>query len=216
MKKKLILIISLFFISLPNIYANTRETVKLSKCVDGDTIKVLIKDKEYTVRFLAVDTPESVHPTKKEEYYGKEASNYTCNRVKNAKKIELEYDSNSDKTDKYDRLLAWIFLDDKLLQKDLVASGYAKMAYLYGNYKYTNTLKEEQELASAKNIGIWDTESANKFNNNSLDNSKNTVSENEYSTKEIIIITILLLIIVFIGDKSIKNKAKRKIKQYLK
>lgn len=46
---------------------------------------------------LAIDTPESVHPTKGVEYYGEEASNYTCNLVTNAKKIELEYDKNSDK-----------------------------------------------------------------------------------------------------------------------
>ena len=50
-------------------------------------IKFLINGKEETVRFLAVDTPESVHPKKDLEYYGKEASNYTCNALKNAKKI---------------------------------------------------------------------------------------------------------------------------------
>ena len=150
--KKLVVGIITFLLFINVSYA--LDEVKLSKCVDGDTIKVKIDNKEYTVRMLAIDTPESVHPEKKVEYYGKEASEYTCNIVSNAKKIELEYDSGSDKTDKYDRLLAWVIVDGELLQDKLVSLGYAKVAYLYGDYKYTSLLEEHQELASAKNLGI--------------------------------------------------------------
>lgn len=209
MKKKLILMISIFFIGLNSVYAN--EKVKFSNCVDGDTFKVLLDNKEYTVRMLAIDTPESVHPTKGIEYYGKEASEYTCNKITNAKKIELEYDDNSDKMDKYDRLLAWVYVDDILLQKDLIENGYAKLAYLYDDYKYTKELEQAQELVSAKNIGIWNEEALNEYNNKT-----NTQEVEDYTTKEIIIILVLLLIIVFIGDKTIKNKAKKKLKTYLK
>ena len=230
MKKKIILLISIFFIGINNIYA--REKVKFSDCVDGDTIKVLVDNKKYTVRMLAVDTPESVHPTKGVEYYGKEASDYTCNLVKNAKKIEIEYDDASDKKDKYDRLLVWVFVDDKLLQKELISNGYAKVAYLYEDYKYTKELENAQELASSKNLGIWNEEKKNKYNaeNNIKEESdKNVETKNSsktstlsitelenYTTKDIIIIGILLLIIVFVGDKTIKNKAKKKLKKYLR
>lgn len=219
MKKKIILMLSIFFIGINLVSA--KETVKFSDCVDGDTIKVLVGKEEKTIRMLAVDTPESVHPTKGIEYYGKEASDYTCNKVKNAKKIEIEYDDNSDKTDKYDRLLVWVFTDGTLLQKDLVTNGYAKVAYLYDDYKYTSILEQEQELASAKNIGIWNEDAKNKYNkeNNITTENKNastSVKEtSNYTTKDIIIIGILLLIIVFVGDKSIKNKAKKKLKKYL-
>jgi len=219
MKKKIILMLSIFFIGINLVSA--KETVKFSDCVDGDTIKVLVGKEEKTIRMLAVDTPESVHPTKGVEYYGKEASEYTCNKVKNAKKIEIEYDDNSDKTDKYDRLLVWVFTDGTLLQKDLVSNGYAKVAYLYDDYKYTSTLEKEQELASAKNIGIWNEDAKNKYNkenNITTDNKTASTSVKEasnYTTKDIIIIGILLLIIVFVGDKSIKNKAKKKLKSYL-
>ena len=213
--KKIILIISIFFIGINFTYA--KETVKFSDCVDGDTIKVLIDEKEYTIRMLAIDTPESVHPTKGVEYYGKEASDYTCNLVKNAKKIEIEYDDDSDKTDKYDRLLVWVFVDGKLLQKELVSNGYAKIAYLYGDYKYTSELEEAQELASTKNIGIWNEEAKNKYNKeNNTTSASNSINESiNYSTKDIIIIGILLLIIVFVGDKTIKSKDKKKLKKYL-
>lgn len=220
MKKKIFILITVFFLGINTISA--KETVKFSDCVDGDTIKVLLDNKKYTVRMLAVDTPESVHPTKGVEYYGKEASDYTCNLVKTAKKIEIEYDDNSDKTDKYDRLLVWVFVDGKLLQNELVANGYAKVAYLYDDYKYTNTLKDSQEKASAKNIGLWNETEKTKYNeeNNIKTEDNKTeatsiINSKDYSTKDIIIIGILLLVIVFIGDKSIKNKAKKKLKKYL-
>lgn len=232
MKKKIILILSIFFIGINYTYA--KEKVEFSDCVDGDTIKILVDGKEKTVRMLAVDTPESVHPTKDVEYYGKDASEYTCNKVKNAKKLEIEYDDDSDKTDKYDRLLVWVFTDGDLLQKDLISNGYAKVAYLYGDYKYTSELEDAQELASAKGIGIWDEEAKKEYNNqngitsesddeteeNISDTDTNAASNSitesrDYSTTDIIIIGVLLLIIVFVGDKTIKSKAKKKLKKYL-
>lgn len=220
--KKLILFISILLIGINNVYA--KETVTFSDCVDGDTIKVILDKKTYTVRMLAVDTPESVHPTKGIEYYGKEASEYTCNKIKNANKIEIEYDQNSDKTDKYDRLLVWVFVDGILLQKDLVENGYAKVAYLYDDYKYTKELEKVQELASAKDIGIWNEEAKNKYNNENnitiskeeTTHAKTSITEaSEYSKKDIIIIGLLLLIILFVGDKTIKNKTKKQLKKYL-
>ncbi|MBQ2872423.1 MAG: thermonuclease family protein [Bacilli bacterium] len=221
--KKIVLFISIFFISINNIYA--KEVVEFYDCVDGDTIKILLNGEKHTIRMLAVDTPESVHPTKKIEYYGKEASNYTCEKVKNAKKIEIEYDENSDKIDKYDRLLVWVFVDDILLQKDLIENGYAKVAYLYDDYKYTKELESTQELASVKNIGIWDEVAKETYNKEndikedieaSEDNSIKKEESSKYTKKEIIIIALLLLIILFVGNKTIKNKAKKKLKKYLK
>lgn len=209
--KKLFVGIITFLLFINVSYA--LDEVKLSKCVDGDTIKVKIDNKEYTVRMLAIDTPESVHPKKKVEYYGKEASEYTCNIVSNAKKIELEYDSGSDKTDKYDRLLAWVIVDGELLQDKLVSLGYAKVAYLYGDYKYTSLLEKHQELASAKNLGIWNQQEKDKFDNNSNNTDNN---DNNYSTQDIVMIVILLLVITFVGDKTIKRKAKKKLNKYLK
>lgn len=211
MIKKIILVIGIFLIGINNIYA--KENVKYSACVDGDTIKVILNKEEKTVRLLAIDAPESVKPNSKIEYYGKEASEYTCNKIKKAKKIQLEYDSNSDKVDKYDRLLAWVYVDGNLLQSELVEKGYAKVAYLYGDYKYTSTLQEKQELASAKSIGIWNEEAKKLYEDNLVTDAK--VISDDYTNKEIVIIVILFLIIVFISDKNIKKKAKKKLNKYL-
>ena len=64
-----------------------KETVKFSKCIDGDTIKVVRNKEKITVRLLAVDTPETAKEDKPAEYYADEAAEYTCNKIKNAKKI---------------------------------------------------------------------------------------------------------------------------------
>lgn len=153
--KKIVFLIGIFFCFLPvSVFAES-DTVTLSKCVDGDTAKFIIDGKEYSTRFLAVDTPETKHPTKGVEPFGKEASSYTCSTLKNASKIVLEYDNNSTKEDKYGRRLAWVFVDGKLLQKSLIKKGYAKVAYLYADYKYTDELKKAEEVAKNKKVGVW-------------------------------------------------------------
>lgn len=202
--KKISLFIILFIMFTP-VYA--KEKVEFSSCTDGDTFKIIYSNEIKTVRLLAVDTPESVHPKKEVEYYGKEASDYTCNVLKKANKIELEFDDNSDKLDKYDRLLAWVFIDDKLLQESLIEGGYAKVAYLYGDYKYTTKLQELQEIASNKNIGVWDEEAKENFNSNQ--------NEDKITTIEIIILFVILIIIMLFGTKKQKKKILKKVKKAL-
>lgn len=153
--------------TLEELSKNDKETekviVKLSEGVDGDTAKFDMNGEIIKVRFLAVDTPESVHPTKEVQAYGVEASNFTKDKLKNAKTIELEFDNNSDKTDKYGRYLAWIWVDGELLQDLLVKEGLAKVAYLYADYKYTNILKESEKTAKEAKIGIWKNEVSNEY-----------------------------------------------------
>ena len=179
--KKLLFIITFLFLFFINVYvfALKMQDVTFSACVDGDTARLILNKKEIKVRFLAIDTPESVHPTIGEEEYGKEASEYTCNKLKKAKKISIEYDPGSDKTDKYDRHLVWIYVDGSLLQKELIKKGYAEVAYLYGDYLYTEELKKEQEKAKSNKIGIWGIE---QESDSSLKKEVKQKNKNEYET----------------------------------
>lgn len=163
--KKILWIGVLYLCLIPTSVYAEKELVQLSKCVDGDTAKFVINKKVYTTRFLAIDTPETKHPKKKEEPFGKEASAYTCKRLTNAKKIELEYDDASKKEDKYQRRLAWILVDGKLLQEELIEKGYAKVAYLYGDYKYTDVLKLEEKMARVNKRGLWNDDEVRKRKN---------------------------------------------------
>jgi len=140
--------------SVPACYikkVNEREKATFFKCSDGDTARFIIGNEEKKVRFLAVDTPE----IDKNEPFSQEAKEFTCNMLKNAKEIYLEYDSNSDKEDKYGRLLAFIHVDGELLQKKLIENGYAKVAYIYGDYEYIDELRKLEEKAKKKQVGIW-------------------------------------------------------------
>lgn len=166
--KKCLLFCFMFLCFNINVYASDKIEVQLKKCVDGDTARFIYKNEEIKTRFLAIDTPESVHPTKEAEPFGKEASEYTCQKLTNANKIVLEYDPKSDKTDKYDRHLVWVYVDDMLLQKDLISKGYAKVEYIYGKYKYLDQLEIIEQEAKSEKLGIW-----------SVEEDKNTVTNED-------------------------------------
>ena len=127
MKKLLFIFVLFIFINV-----NALEEVSFDRCVDVDTAWLKVGDISYKYRFLAIDTPETLHPTKDGGILGKTASEYTCNLLKSATKLEIEYDENSTKTDKYNRELVWLFVDYKLIQEELVENGYAKIEYEYG------------------------------------------------------------------------------------
>ena len=157
--KKIVIMLILIVMFIPKDVL-AKEKVSLSSCVDGDTAKFILNKKEITVRFLAINTPET---GSKEEPYGKEASEFTCKKLKNAKKIELEYDSKSDKKDKYNRYLAWVFYDDKLLEEELIKNGLAKVDYIYANYKYVDRLKKVEETAKKNKKGIYSDVNNSKY-----------------------------------------------------
>ena len=231
MKKIYVLI--LFFVCISSISAKEIE-VKFSNCVDGDTAKFIYKEEEITARFLAIDTPETVHPTKEEEKYGKEASDYTCKKIKEAKEIILEFDEDSDEKDKYGRYLVWVFVDSNLLQEKLVSKGLASVTYLYGNYKYTDKLEKAEQNAEENKLGIWNidsneqTEEETKDNENDNKDIKETEKEKKNTSKinslvekykdYIILVGALIIIYIFNlkPNKKIENKLKRKLKKDIK
>ncbi len=198
--KKLILILFCCFGMIFSVQALEKTEVKLSSCVDGDTAKFILNDEEIKVRFLAIDTPETKHPTKGEEPYGKEAKNYTCYALNNAQTIELEFDNNSDKKDKYDRYLAWIWVDGYLLQDNLIKEGLAEVAYLYGDYKYTSLLQEHETIAKLDKVGIW--------------SDYNPMSENIFYLIGGFLLILVATSIGIITKSKGKKYAKKLIKKY--
>ena len=142
------------------IYIQKKETAvvytinnKEVSCVDGDTFKM---DGE-TIRLLAIDTPETVKPNTPVEPFGKEASDTTCDLLKNAHDITLKQDLGNE-YDKYGRTLAWVFIDDIFLQEHLLELGYAKIKYVQKktvDKPLLNRLEAAQAKAQADNLGIW-------------------------------------------------------------
>ncbi len=132
----------------------SNDVISLSKCTDGDTAHFNINGNDTKVRFLGIDTPETVKANTPVQPFGKEASNYTCNALTQAKEIRIEYE-DSNKVDKYGRSLGWIFVDDVLLQSELVRQGLAEVKYLEDTYKYATELKQAEKEAKMNQLGIW-------------------------------------------------------------
>ncbi len=177
------------------------EIVTLEACVDGDTARFLNqKEETMKTRFLAIDTPETVHPTKEEEPFGKDASDYTCEMLTNAEEIKLEYDENSDETDYYGRRLAWVFVDGVLLQDLLVKNGYAEVTYLYDDYKYTSLLQESESIAKTKQIGIWSIEEEKQEEEQENKESSKDSSQTESNFFNQLVAKLTNTVVNFIDD----------------
>lgn len=121
---------------------------------DGDTIVCNIDGESVTVRFIGVDTPESVHSDQSKNCEeGKEASEYTGNLLEN-KEVYLEYDASV--YDRYGRVLAYVYLDDVMVNSLLLEKGYARTMVVEPNTKYAEEFGRIEETAKKKKEGFWD------------------------------------------------------------
>lgn len=137
---------------LENQKVNDLEVATVERVVDGDTIEVKIDGEKFKVRLIGVDTPETKHPRKPIEPYGKEASEYTKKKLE-GKKVYLEKDVSD--TDRYGRLLRYVWLTkpdkDADITEDmlkdnfnltLVKEGYGKSLTFPPDVKYAEIIKE--------------------------------------------------------------------------
>lgn len=128
--------------------------VELVKTIDGDTIKIIYNGKEENVRYLLIDTPETSHPRLGKQPFGQEA------KVRNQEllqkgKLEIEFDVGG-QYDKYGRILAYIYIDGKSVQEQLLREGLARVAYVYPpNTRHLDAFKKAEEQAKKSGIGIW-------------------------------------------------------------
>ncbi|MBU1683424.1 lamin tail domain-containing protein [Patescibacteria group bacterium] len=122
------------------------------RVVDGDTFVMDFMGKQMKVRMIGVDTPETVHPFKPIEFYGRQASDYLKNLL-TGKSISLKFDYQ--KMDKYGRLLAYIYLDDLFVNAEIVKQGYG-YAYTRFPFKYLDDFVGYEEEAKENKVGIWE------------------------------------------------------------
>lgn len=123
--------------------------VTIARVVDGDTVVTSTGER---IRYIGIDTPETVHPFKQVEFYGKEASDKNKELVE-GKTVEIEKDVTG--KDKYGRTLAYIWLGNEMVNGKLVGGGYA-YSYTYPpNVKYTDYFVSLQAQARTKKAGLW-------------------------------------------------------------
>lgn len=127
---------------------NDTEKIKVDYVIDGDTF--VSDDEKY--RLLLVDTPETVHPDKGVQPYGKEASNFTKNALE-GQTVEIAYDV--EKKDPYGRNLVYVYKNNHSFNETLLKEGYAKVVVFKPNTKYASKYKKIEQEAQSHNKGMW-------------------------------------------------------------
>lgn len=139
------------------------EEAEVLRVIDGDTIEVKIEGEKEIVRLIGVDSPESVHPDKDPEPFGKESSEFTKENLLGMK-VYLERDLED--RDKYDRLLRYVWIDmpesfdlseinEKLFNAKLLKEGYARTLSIKPNVIYKNIFKDIENDAKLNQKGLW-------------------------------------------------------------
>jgi micrococcal nuclease len=145
----------------PEQVAPDRQAAQVVDVVDGDTLKVLLDGQEETIRLIGVDTPESVHPQKPVECFGREASAMAQELAAN-QAVQLEADPTQDRVDRYGRLLRYVYLPgDMLLNWELIYQGYG-FEYTYAvPYAYQAEFQQAERDARANQRGLWAPDACN-------------------------------------------------------
>ena len=143
-------IISIDELNLP---AEQSDAYTVVRVVDGDTIIVDMDGVKERIRFIGLDTPESVHPDEEHNVeYGEIAAAFTAEQLE-GKTVTLEFDV--EKRDQYDRLLAYVYLDGKMFNKTLLEEGHAKVTTYPPNVRYVDNFTALQKQAREAGKGIW-------------------------------------------------------------
>jgi len=125
------------------------------RSVDGDTIRVDRDGQEIVIRLIGLDTPETVAPDRPVECFGPEASARTAALVEGGQ-VWLEYDEVSGMTDKYDRTLAFVWLDQQtMLNEVLVREGFAEEVTYTDGYAHADELRKAEDAARGSGAGMW-------------------------------------------------------------
>jgi micrococcal nuclease len=127
---------------------------RVVKVFDGDTLLVRIKGHEEFVRLREIDAPEIASRKQKgQEPWGRKAREFALSRLKD-RKVRLETE-NRDERDVYGRLLAYVFVGESLVNREMVESGNAFFYRAPVRGRYAARLEEAENSAREKGWGVW-------------------------------------------------------------
>jgi len=125
---------------------------RVSAVVDGDTIDVTWAGHRERVRLLGVDTPETVDPRRPIGCYGEEASAFTHRRLA-GRTVHLTFDRQ--RRDRYGRLLAYVDVDGRRFNDELLSGGYARVLVIPPNGLHGRAMLDEELAARSARLGLW-------------------------------------------------------------
>jgi micrococcal nuclease len=129
-------------------------TGRVVRVVDGDTIRVLLDGREERVRYIGIDTPESVREGTPVECFARRAAAENT-RLVGGQRVRLERDAEA--RDRYGRLLAYVFraADGRMVNEALVSGGYARPLTISPNDRYAERFEHAAAEARASRRGLW-------------------------------------------------------------
>jgi len=129
---------------------NASQEFLVTRVIDGDTIEIETGEK---VRYIGMDTPETVDPRKPVQCFGEEASAKNKELVLN-KKVKLVKDVSE--TDKYGRLLRFVYLEDgTLVNLELVKEGFAQVMTIPPDVAHSDDFVKAAKEAREAKRGLW-------------------------------------------------------------
>jgi micrococcal nuclease len=127
---------------------------RVTRVVDGDTVKVWLGGRPQTVRYIGMDTPETVKPNTPVQCFGKSASAENAHLVGGAR-VTLRL--GAEPRDRYGRLLAYVYRgrDGLFVNAALVRGGFARTLTIPPNVAHARELGRLQAAAHAAGRGLW-------------------------------------------------------------
>jgi micrococcal nuclease len=122
------------------------------RVVDGDTIIVRLGGRQQRLRYLGMNTPESVDPRREVQCFGKEAAARNRELV-DGKTVWLEKDVSD--TDQYGRLLRYVSVNGLLVNAELVREGYAHALTYPPDVRYAERFRALEREAREAKRGLW-------------------------------------------------------------
>lgn len=134
---------------LPITPTGATTSATITKIVDGDTVKL---NTGQTLRYIGIDTPETKDPRREVGCFGHEATLKNTELVLN-QTVVLEKDVSE--TDRYGRLLRYVYLDGVLINELLISEGFATASEFPPDIKYAERLKLAETVARQAQRGLW-------------------------------------------------------------
>jgi micrococcal nuclease len=125
---------------------------RVTRVVDGDTVEVRVGDRLEDIRYIGLDTPESVAPDEPEECFGKQAAKFNS-RLVEGEEVRLVFDR--ERRDRYGRLLAYVYLGDEFVNAALVRRGYARTLMIAPNDRFASLFARLEREAGKAGRGLW-------------------------------------------------------------
>jgi len=147
--------------ALTALTASSTATYKIVRVIDADTLVASIGGMDVTLRLIGINTPEVVDPRKPVECFGREASD-RAKKLLTGQSIGIALDVSQGTYDTYNRLLAYVYLEDgTFFNKAMVADGYAH-EYTYNlPYQFQSEFKAAETDARVHGRGLWSPSSCN-------------------------------------------------------